>query len=84
MLQRMGRRAGAVGFAIYLDLLEGLDRNKRHADVDVLLLYDESTVREAAEAVAKLTAEGKSVSAQKAIPPTLRYRETEDLRKGAK
>ena len=84
LLQRMGRRAGAVGFAIYLDLLEGLDRNKRDADVDVLLLYDESTVREAAEAVARLTAEGKSVSAQKAIPPTLRYRDTEDLRKGAK
>ncbi len=84
LLRRMGRRAGAVGFAIYLDLLEGLDRRGRSLDVDVLVLYDESTVSEAAKAAKRLTEEGKSVSVQRAIPPTLRFRETEDLRKGAK
>ncbi len=84
LLARMGRKAGAVGFAIYLDLLEELDRNKDTVDVDALVLYDEESANEAHLAVNSLIAEGKSVSAQKAIPARLRYGSITDVRKGAK
>ncbi len=84
LLTRMGRKAGAIGFAIYLDLLEALDRNRSELDADVLLLYSEETANEAAKEVEKLIALGKSVSAQKAIPPKFRYGELVDVRKEAK
>ena len=83
LMRRMGRRYGAVGFAIYLDLLEALEQPDRGYDVDVLVCYDGGTdVRGLAARVRELTAQGRSVSAQRAIPPRLRYRELLDLRKG--
>ena len=80
----MGRKAGAIGFALYLDLLEELEPVRDGFDVDVLVLYDaESGIERVVETVKVLSAAGKCVSAQKAIPPKLRYREVCDLRKGA-
>ena len=81
LMRRMGRTAGAVGFALYLDLLEGLGGGGRDVDVDVLLLYDDQTpVSQVAAAAKELTAAGLSVSAQRAVPDKLRYRELKDLR----
>ncbi len=83
LMQKMGRHAGAVGFALYLDLLEGLKTQDRDYDVDVLLLYDEETERtKIIQTVKELTDDGKSVSAQKAVPHKLRSRQLVDLRKG--
>ena len=80
LMQRVGRKASAIGFAVYLDLLEGLAKKTDGFDVDVLLLYDKET--DAAEAVNGLIRAGKSVSAQHAVPEKLRYRELLDLRGG--
>lgn len=81
LMSRMGRKSNAVGFAIYLDLLEELGGREEY-DVDVLLLYGENTD---AEKILKLKesliAEGKSVSLQKAVPTKLRYKEIIDTRK---
>ena len=83
LLRRMGRRSDAIGFAIYLDRLEGIDRNTPDFDVDVLLIYSKDTDASAVAAkTAELIASGKSVSAQKAIPPKLRYRELIELKGG--
>ena len=81
LMEKLGRRGGAIGFALYLDLLEQLPGSRRGTDVDVLLLYDDPAAVPAA--VEKLTAAGKTVSAQKGIPERLRYREVLDLRKEA-
>ncbi len=81
LMQRMGRRAGAVGFALYLDLLAGLGTADTAYDVDVLLLYDPAVSPTAvAAAVARLRDEGKTVSAQCTVPERLRYAEIIDLR----
>ena len=81
LMAKMGRSARAVGFALYLDLLEDLQRESRDCDVDVLLLYDEKTpVERIVDTVAALTGKGKSVSAQKTLPDSLRFRERVDLR----
>lgn len=77
LLQKMGRKAGAIGFAVYLDQLERMQKPEKKYDADVLLLYgadtDLCTLR---AAVDKLTAEGKSVSAQKRVPEKGAFRET--------
>lgn len=82
LMKKMERSSGAVGFAVYLDLLEQLQREPKDYDVDVLLLYDENTVGGTlVETVKNLTAMGKTVSAQKTDTARLRYRELIDLRK---
>ncbi len=81
LMRKMGRRAGAIGFALYLDLLEDLQTETREYDVDVLVLYDAATSPKAlADKVEALTAAGRSVTAQRAVPPSLRAREVCDLR----
>ena len=83
LMRKMGRTSGAVGFALYLDLLEDLQGTPRAYDVDTLVLYDGTTPPTALAArVRELTAAGKSVSAQRAVPQSLRYREILDLREG--
>lgn len=82
LMRKLERRSGAVGFALYLDLLEQLEDETAAYDVDVLLLYEDDADKAAVtRAVAKLTGEGKTVSAQKSIPRKLRYRQLVKLTK---
>jgi ATP phosphoribosyltransferase regulatory subunit len=75
LMKSMGRRSDAIGFAIYLDLLEELS-SAASFDVDVLLLVaKERCTAEVRDAVEKLVMSGRSVSAQTEIPEKLRYRE---------
>lgn len=84
LMQKMERRSGAIGFALYLDLLEQLPAPKNAYDVDVLLLYDRDCDQAVVtETVERLIAQGKTVSAQRATPAKLRWRELLDLRKEA-
>ena len=76
LLSAMGKDSGAVGFALYLDLLSELDSDSDEYDVDVLLVYDNTTARDVLfEKKNALISEGKSVSAQRSVPAKLRYRE---------
>ena len=80
LVRRMGKNAGAVGFALYLDLLEGLQNKNDGYDVDTLLLYSDGvSASEICRAVDELIRDGKSVSVQKSIPEKLRYKETVTL-----
>ncbi len=76
LMARMGKSAGAVGFAIYLDLLEEILVSNREYDVDTLIVYSEKTdVAKMLAVKDSLISQGKSVSAQKAVPEKLRYKE---------
>ena len=82
LMKKMNRKSGAVGFALYLDLLEQLPKEKNDYDVEVLLIYDENCSNfEIAKTVDSLIKSGKTVTAQKCIPQKLRYKEIIDLRK---
>ncbi|MBQ8432395.1 MAG: ATP phosphoribosyltransferase regulatory subunit [Clostridia bacterium] len=76
LLQKSGRSAGAIGFALYLDLLEDWLTPKVDYDIDAVLLYDTNAdLQQLAAAVASLTAKGLSVTAQRAIPEKIKYRQ---------
>ena len=76
LMQRMGRKSRAVGFAIYMDLLERMEAGASPYDVDTLLLYPEGTdPADLARVVRTLNETGRSVTAQRAIPEKLKYRE---------
>ena len=76
LMQKLNRKSSAIGFAVYLDLLERLTVQQNDYDVDILLLYaPETPCAVLTETVERLVKEGKSVCAQKNIPARLRYRE---------
>ena len=74
LLQKMGRKSGAIGFAVYLDLLERMDPQEAEYDIDILLLRTPGTDAKAlVRAVEELQKEG-SVRVAYEIPEDLRFR----------
>lgn len=75
LLRQMGRRDGAIGFAVYMNLLERLERPRESYDADLLLLYDDNTpvpaVLEEAERCRRL---GNSVRVERQQPEGLSFR----------
>ncbi|MBO5313606.1 MAG: ATP phosphoribosyltransferase regulatory subunit [Clostridia bacterium] len=80
LLNKMGRKSKGIGFAIYVDLLEELDKDYKGYDVDALILYDANTsVETLSSLVNEYRQKGQSVTAQKAIPEKIRYKELVDI-----
>lgn len=74
LLHKMGKQGGAIGFAVYLDLLERLHREARACDADILCLYDEHDDPAAlSKAVKTWNEQGKSVLLQRQIPAQMRF-----------
>ena len=75
LMRRMGRRAGAIGFAVYFDELARLLDNDTVYDLDTLVLYDDSTPWQTVEQTLRdLRNSGVSVGAQRTQPARLRCR----------
>lgn len=82
MMKKMGRSSGAVGFALYLDLLEQLSQESTEQGVDVLILYSDSSDYISVAAKAReIAASGRTLSVRKNIPEKLGYKEIVDLRR---
>lgn len=83
LMQRMGRSAGAIGFALYLDLLERLDTRKKQYDADTVLLYDGTEPPAALLGAAnEWTARGESVLMLRTLPEGMRCRRLLIFRNG--
>lgn len=75
LMNRMKRKSGAIGFAVYLDAIERLGMTAKKYDVDTLLVYSEKDSPSAVSATVKaLSANGSSVLACKKIPEDIKYR----------
>lgn len=75
LMEKMGRSAGAIGFAVYMDALERLDARREDYDVDTVVLYDDTTpLPEIRDLVRELTAQGERVLVQRSLPENLRCR----------
>lgn len=80
LMRKMGRTAGAIGFAVYMDTLERLDTQHSGFDVDTVLLYNDSTPLPVIQArVQSLNAEGQSVMVQRYLPENIRCRQIMQL-----
>jgi len=76
LMKKIGHNAGAIGFAVYLDLLEKLNASPKEFDVDAVLLYDDSISFDAVEkAVFDLSEKGVAVMAQRTAPEKIRAKE---------
>ena len=83
LLRGMGKTGGAIGFAVYSDMLERIDSTNKEYDCDVLLIYEEtadfSDVKKAADELKK---SGKTVNVQKKDAGVIRYKELLKVMKG--
>ena len=83
LMEKMGRHAKAIGFAVYLDLLERLGGNTSVFDVDTVLLYDETTSPDMiCTLVDGMIAKGVCVMAVRAVPNGMKYRQLMCVKKG--
>lgn len=83
LMKKMGRGASAIGFAVYLDLIDQYSRSGETYDVDTALLYDgTSTAAEIGAVADELRKDGDSVLAAKALPEGLRYKKIVKMQNG--
>lgn len=76
LMRKMGRSSDAVGFAVYLDLLERLETERKAYDVDALVLYDKDTdLKMIGSCCNALRKQGMTVTAQQQIPENIRYKQ---------
>lgn len=76
LMQRMHRRSSAIGFAVYMDVVEQLTQKSPEYDVDTVLLYDAGTaLPEIYRHVSRLKDDGRSVLVQQQVPETIKYRQ---------
>jgi ATP phosphoribosyltransferase regulatory subunit len=81
LMKKMGKASGAIGFAVYLDLLAELYGDEDEYDADVLVLYDGATDPcKLLGLTDGLVREGKSVETRKEIPERKTYKEIVDMR----
>ncbi len=84
LLSKMGKRQGAIGFAVYLDLLERMGTAAVRYDADVALLYsDGDSVADVAKLADELRASGASVmTVRENARGALRFRKVCKMAKG--
>ena len=74
LLKKMKIDGKAIGFAVYLDMLEGYGKSISEYDVDCVVLYDDSTDITVLNKAVNEISETKSVVALKAIPKNIKYK----------
>ena len=76
LMSRMNRKSGAIGFAVYLDLLENLSNSVSEFDCDILVIYDDkSDLKALSSFVREKASEGKIVRAEKQVPLKIKTKE---------
>lgn len=83
LMERFGKKTGAVGFAVYLDKLERFGNTADEFDVDYMLIYESDvSSAEIIAAARKLGSDGSSVRASSVADTDVRYRKLARLSKG--
>lgn len=73
LMKKMGRTTGAVGFAVYLDVLERMGLKEKTYDVDTVLIRSED-VKATLKTASELSEDGRTVLVCDKVPEKLKYR----------
>lgn len=74
LMEKLGKKASALGFAVYLDQLEHEDGRDIRKDADIVFLYDNGADFALINATAReLRQQGLRVRVQREMPEKLRY-----------
>jgi len=81
LMRKMGKNSGAVGFAVYLDMLERHNFSENEYDYDYLLIKNAFADNSAIiNKVLELSKNGETVKVAEEIPNGIKYRQLVDLR----
>ena len=87
LMEKMGRSEKAIGFAVYLDMLERLPDIPAEFDVDTVIIYEDGDeIERISNIINLLSKKGEKVIALKEIPSKIKFRrilKLKDLKKGA-
>ncbi len=78
-MKKMGKKSGAVGFAVYADLLEAFEQPEPNMTLICLLFTVKIRQKRAYKTIKSAVNDGKTVSAQKNVPERLKYKEKIEL-----
>lgn len=82
-MEYLGKKASAIGFAVYLNEINRIMGGIREYDVDAVVIYNEKeNAADVVNAVKSLQEQGMTVRAEKKIPEGIRCRETYVLENG--
>ncbi|MBQ3150760.1 MAG: ATP phosphoribosyltransferase regulatory subunit [Clostridia bacterium] len=73
LLRKFSRQSDAVGFAVYIDLIERYSKSEKTLTADVAVIYDKNDMSGLSSAVSKLIDDGNSVRVQTCISPDEQY-----------
>ena len=82
LAKKMGRRASAIGFAIYADLLQELQRVENAFDIDTLILHDGSLETARLTAAAEAAAREGTVLVARQLPRNRNWKKLICFEKG--
>ncbi len=83
LLKGMGKSGGAIGFAVYSDMLERIDENEKEYDCDVLLIYDnDASYSDIRKAALIFKEDNLTVNIQKAASQSVRAKRVLRIAKG--
>ena len=83
LMKKMGRRSGAIGFAVYLDTVEQFFRKSAEYDADALLVYGkESALSDVAREVGRIGEGGAAVLCVTDIPEGIKYKKLYRMKDG--
>lgn len=75
LLRKMGKKAEAIGFAVYPELIDALSATEARYDADAVILYaDSDDIGDVIKAVKRLEAEGNTVRAERGEKTAMRCR----------
>jgi ATP phosphoribosyltransferase regulatory subunit len=83
LLQKLGKNAGAIGFALYLGELERYFKTE-HSLVDYLIIYDDRSQLSALEEEEKIIKSGKTVRISRQNVSDIQYGKVIDMTTGGK
>ncbi len=81
-MEYLGKKANAIGFAVYLNEINRIMSTRKEYDVDAVIIYGSENVAGVANAVRSLQQEGLTVRAEKQMPQGLRYKDLYRLENG--
>ena len=75
LLYKLGKNSGAVGFAVYMDMLSYLDKDNDRLDTDILLVYGkDNSAEEVFAKVSELKKQGNRVFASNTPCKNIKYK----------
>lgn len=81
--RKMGRKSRAIGFAVYADLLQELNREENPFDVDTLILHDGTVPLTELNRAAEAAAKDGSVLVATSLPKGRSWKKLVELKGGA-